>query len=404
MAKLNYGFDPLKTPLSERPLQAFASAAPVSDMRRFYGGVDYLLWQVKGAPLSVPLVSSGPIATTHHGLVGAPADNGADSTILYGAPYEPAKGGNDTQDFKMFSGARITAGYWLDDARRFAIEGSGFKLQTRTAGYSVRGDSSGNPVLGFPVYNNVPYSIGDLTIFAGEDSLPPSLPDDPLRVRANGVIVGGMSITNKLKFWGADASGVFNIHRSRWWELSGVVGFRYLNLSEDFYLTGDITGISGPYEGQGGVVWDNFQTKNRFYGALIGMRNKFLWGPWSLDLATSVALGASKQEISISGGFTSINFASGAGPEGVFAQPANEGTYGSTRFAFVPEVRAKVGYDITPAITLTAGYDFIYYSNVVRPGDQINRELPKGQTFEQAQAPPSLTSPARLYNDLTGLF
>src|SRR4029079_9665006 len=86
------------------------------------------------------------------------------------------------------------------------------------------------------------------------------------------------------------------------------------------------------------------------------------------------------------------------GPEGVFAQPANEGTYGSTRFAFVPEVRAKVGYDITPAITLTVGYDFIYYSNVVRPGDQINREIPKGQTFQQAMAPPSTTSPARLYN------
>jgi hypothetical protein len=60
---------------------------------------------------------------------------------------------------------------------------------------------------------------------------------------------------------------------------------------------------------------------------------------WS---GTSVALGASKQEISIAGGFTSINFSSGAGPVGVFAQPANEGTYGSTRFAFVPEVRAKL--------------------------------------------------------------
>ena len=389
MAKLNYGFDPFKTPPSDKRWQSFASATPYSGGPRFYGGVEYLLWDVKGAPLSVPLVSTGPIATTHHGVIGAPACKRWDSTILYGAPYEPAKGGNDTQDFSLFSGGRVTAGYWLDDARRFAVEGSGFVLQTRSAGFAARSDQAGNPILGFPVYNTVPYAIGSMTIFAGEDSLPTSLPDNPDRARANGIIVGGLSITNTLKFWGADATGVFSIYRSRWWELSGMVGFRHLNLSEELYLTGDIQGISGPYTGQSGVVFDQFQTKNRFNGALLGMRNKFLWGPWSLDLATSVALGASKQEITIAGGFTSVNFSAGSGPEGVFAQPSNEGTYGSTKFAFVPEVQAKVGYNITPAITLTVGYNFIYYSSVVRPGDQINRELPKGQTFQQAMAPPS---------------
>src|SRR5437660_3802497 len=29
-----------------------------------YGGIEYLLWWVKPAPLSVPLVSTGPISTT----------------------------------------------------------------------------------------------------------------------------------------------------------------------------------------------------------------------------------------------------------------------------------------------------------------------------------------------------
>ena len=37
-------------------------------------------------------------------------------------------------------------------------------------------------------------------------------------------------------------------------------------------------------------------------------------------------------------------------------------------------------------------------SSVLRPGDQLNRELPKGQTFGQGMAPPSTTSPARLSN------
>src|SRR5215472_14405527 len=72
---------------------------PTPAALRFYGGVEYLNWWVKGAPLSVPLVSTGPIATTHHGLLGPPAENGADSTVLYGAPHAPAQGGNDLQDF-----------------------------------------------------------------------------------------------------------------------------------------------------------------------------------------------------------------------------------------------------------------------------------------------------------------
>src|SRR5271166_6658217 len=43
--------------------QESASEAPANCLAhesRFYGGVEYLLWWVKGAPLSVPLVSTGP--------------------------------------------------------------------------------------------------------------------------------------------------------------------------------------------------------------------------------------------------------------------------------------------------------------------------------------------------------
>lgn len=398
LAKLNYTFDAFRREATRSPLQAFAAVEPLANGPRLYGSVDYVLWQVKGAPLSVPLASTGPIKTTHHGLLGTPAENGADSTILYGAPQSPAQGGNDTQNFPLFSGARVALGYWLDDARRVALEGSAFGLQTRSAGYSARSNSTGNPIVGFPVYNNVPYFIGTQTIFAGEDSLPTSLPDDPNRARANGIITGGLSVTNKLSLWGADLSGAFAIYRGASLELSGLAGLKYVRLAEQLNIDGDIQGVSGPYTGQSGTVWDRFHTNNQFYGAMLGLRNRYVIGRWVFDLDTSVALGASNQTISIDGGFTSINFSSGAGKEGVFAQPANEGVYSGTKFAFVPEARTKVGYQLTPAIQLSFGYDVLYLSNVVRPGDQINREIPKGQTFQQARAPDSLTSPSRLYN------
>lgn len=46
----------------------------------------------------------------------------------------------------------------------------------------------------------------------------------------------------------------------------------------------------------------------------------------------------------------------------------------------------------------TIGYNFLYCNNVLRPGDQINRSLPKGQTFNQADGSISATSPAPQFN------
>jgi hypothetical protein len=381
-----------------KPTQPLKNVLPTPTIGpHFYAGAEYLIWWVKAAPLSVPLVSTGPIATTHHGLLGPPAENPSDSTILYGAPYGEAKGGNDTQSFNAFSGTRFTLGYEFDN--RFAVEASGFLLQAQTATYAVRGDSSGNPVLGIPVHNSVTYNVGQQSIFPGEDSLPFSLPNDPARARANGIINGGIDITNRLQLWGFGADGVLNLYRGSGWEVSGLVGFRYLDLAEKFSLVVDIEGITGQYTGQSGIATDVFQTRNQFYGATLGLRGRYKWDRLSLDLAGSVALGMSHETIDVSGGFTDVNFGPvNSGSEGVFAQPSNEGHNAGNHFAYVPEGKVKVGYDLTPWLTLTVGYDILYYSNVVRPTDQIDRNIPKGQTFQQASPTISSTSPAKYFN------
>jgi len=248
------------------------------------------------------------------------------------------------------------------------------------------------------VYNSVPYSIGTMTIFPGEDSLPFSLPNDPLRFRGNGIITGAVSAVNKTQLWGGELNGLISLYRTPSWELSGIVGFRYLDLSESLNLTGLIEGISGPYQGQVGVVRDGFSTKNQFYGGTLGLRGSYSTGRLSVDATARIALGDSHQIQNIAGGYWSANFKApyDAGTEGVFAQPANEGTSSKDRFAVVPEAQIKIGYAITPRLRATIGYDFIYYSSVMRPGDQMNRELPKGQTFNQADPRVSTTSPSRL--------
>jgi Putative beta barrel porin-7 (BBP7) len=74
--------------------------------------------------------------------------------------------------------------------------------------------------------------------------------------------------------------------------------------------------------------------------------------------------------------------------------PANEGHFTANEFAAVPQGQVRLGYDLTSWIRVTVGYDALYVSNVIRPGDQINRDIPTGQTFQQDGTPASATSPA----------
>jgi hypothetical protein len=366
-------------------------------LSRFYGGVEYLHWWVKDAPLSVPLVSTGPISTTHHGFLGRP-----DSTILYGAPFPPANGGNDNQPFPGFSGGRVTLGYSLDDSRRYAIEASGFSLESRTAGFDIHGDQNGLPIINIPVFNTTPYTPGGRPggLPPAEDGLPAALPSDTDRFDGNsGVFTGRVKIANSLQLWGAGLNGVVNFYRDPSWELAAVGGFRFLRLAENFSLFYQSVGVSGVYSGQYGTANDRFGTQNSFYGSALGVRGRYLYAPFSVEASLSVAMGASNEVLNVAGGFVSYNFMGTmrSGPEGVFAQPANEGRFSSVRFAVVPEVELKLGYDVTPSTRITIGYDFLFDSSVIRPVDQINRNIPKGQTFLQGGDFISTTSPARIF-------
>lgn len=364
---------------------------------RFYGGVEYLHWWVKDAPLSIPLVTTGSVEATHHGFI-----NSSETTILYGAPFSPAKSGDNAQSFPGFSGTRITFGYSLGKERRFGIEASGFMLQEQTAGYEARSNTDGLPVINIPVLNNVSYSAGrGVSPPRNEDGLPASLPDDPHRADGNiGVVSGGIKVTNSLQLWGADLTGVINLHRSASWDVSGLIGARYLDLSETFKMDFDSTGQTGIYAGTYGTTHDTFETRNRFIGGTLGLRGRYARGPFSAELTGRVALGSTSQMLNIAGNFESryflVSYNSGNG--GVFAQPANSGRTTSDSFAMVPEVQFKIGYALSPRWRATIGYDFLYCSSVLRPGDQLNRELPKGQTFGQGMTAPSTTSPARLSN------
>ena len=77
-------------------------------------------------------------------------------------------------------------------------------------------------------------------------------------------------------------------------------------------------------------------------------------------------------------------------PGGLLAQRTNIGDYSANNFSFVPEVGVRLGYLIAPRVALTAGYNFIYWTGVARPGEQID------PVVNPTQIPPgTLQGPAR---------
>jgi hypothetical protein len=62
-------------------------------------------------------------------------------------------------------------------------------------------------------------------------------------------------------------------------------------------------------------------------------------------------------------------------PAGVLATASNSGHFTHDVFSVVPEAQLKIGYQFSRYLNGFLGYNFLYWSNVVRPGTQINRTV-----------------------------
>jgi hypothetical protein len=138
--------------------------------------------------------------------------------------------------------------------------------------------------------------------------------------------------------------------------------------------------------------------RNQFYGGLVGARVDYQIGRLTVCASASVALGDMSQTANFNG-LTVTNFFNGAtgGPftgvptqtlpgSGTFVQPSNLGCASRDQIAYVPEIGVKVSYQLTQRLRLFAGYDLLYLSSVIRPGEQIDRGINLSQTVQGAIA------------------
>jgi hypothetical protein len=325
---------------------------------RFYGSAEYLLWWLKDQHVP-PLVTTGPPAS--NGILGMPG-----TKVLFG--------GNGVSEGD-FSGARFTGGYWLDSCQLWAIEGSFFFLGDQTRNFAA--SSAQFPVLARPFFN-----LNSGLEFSQVTATP-------------GVSTGRIDVSTTSRLWGAEGNVRRHLCGGCDWRVDLLAGFRYLNLDEGLAITESIQAIPGgsAFGGDNIFVADRFHANNKFYGGQVGADFEYHRGPWFADVRGKVALGGTRQLVDINGNQLIVT-PTGAAMSfngGLLALPSNIGHFHRDRFGVLPEVGVNVGYQVTDHLRAFVGYNFLYLSSVVRPGDQIDRviDVTKVPNFAPPGTPPA---------------
>jgi len=323
-----------------------------------WGRVDYLYWKTSGMELP-PLVTTSPALTMQNdaGVIGA-----AGTTILYG--------GNEILDDHRHGG-RIRAGVWLGP--QFGLEAEYLRLANENSAFGASTDST--PILAVPFFNVNPRDPMNPALYA------PSREDAYLISYPN-VISGSVVATAENKFqsaglrallhMGGHSPGI-NCPEDRRIDL--IFGYRTLQLEDQLLMRSQLTTLNGT--NQMFDINDSFHTKNTFHGVETGAQVQGHWQRVSYEFLAKIAVGNTNQEVDINGN-TDITVA-GAGTTtnvgGLFAQSSNIGSASRDQFSVVPELNATLGFEFTKQLRATLGYNFIYWSRVVRAGDQIDREI-----------------------------
>jgi hypothetical protein len=304
------------------PIDAVAHVLPVDGgtgfRLAFYGQAEYLLWWTRGSQLP-PLVTTTVDPKQPGGLAG---------------PGTPVLIGGQTVSGDIRSGGRFLMGTWLLEDHLLGVEVQGLFLENTNQQYQA-----------------------DLTLLT-----PPN--------------VGAQSVTANSSFWGLAADVRTSLSYTPSYHFDALLGYRTLALNENLNLSEEAVTSLVPFGTR--VGGDRFATNNQFHGVRLGAEAGYTDKGWSVDLRGSLAVGYNVQSVDISG-LTVTSLPTTVYPTGMLAASSNSGNHNHSSLGVVPEVGLRVGYQLTERLRAYAGYDLVYWTNVLRPGDQIDRAISQGR-------------------------
>jgi hypothetical protein len=297
------------------------------------------------------------------------------------------------------SGGRVTVTYWLDDYGRYALEGDYFGFG-QVESHFVDGGDGTFPIVGRPFFDilngidsvqlvSFPGLQGTVTVDA--DS---TFQSAGVRLRRNlcctsggntdcgDAVTCGSGVCGPLGC-GAGVGGeapCLQIFRRGTRHVDVSYGARWAQLDEGLNIREDLEVIapSPPADiGTTFLVNDNFSTSNDFIGGEIGFLYDWQYKRFSIEFLSRLAIGRTRQRVAING-FT-VNTPPGGPAEtgvgGLLTQSSNIGDYERNELSVLPQLGFTAGYNVTDRLKLVGGYTFVYWSRVVRPGDQIDLDV-----------------------------
>lgn len=329
------------------------AGGPGAGFNRYFVSGEYLLWWMPGYP--VPVLATSNANTALNGFFGEPG-----TTAIVG----PGPFVGSTR-----SGFRVRAGAWLDDCGSCGIDAGFFLLGPLSSASTV--GSSAFPLITRPVF--VPNPLPGTGAPLGENGEYVALP---------GALRGTLTARGDSFLWGADVNLRKSLRGACDTRAEVFAGYRHLNLREGLTVTENITVVGASPRlaaadpiGTQVLVQDRFRTLNSFNGGQVGALYGRQLGRFDVTGRASVALGATHQSLDIEG--FQIRQQPGLAPMsyrgGLLAAGPNLGHFTRDRFSVAPELTLNLGYRVTPNLRVFAGYNFLVWTNVIRPGDQIDR-------------------------------
>ena len=314
---------------------------------------EYLFWWSRGAHLP-PLVTTSPSGTEIQdaGVLGEPG-----TQVLFG---------DELTSSGPRSGLRLRAGMAIDDLHQWWLVADTFALPSYADSFLAT--SSGSPILARPFYDEAI-----------------QMPNSEL-IGFPGLVAGGIAVDASNELWG----GGIALHKNilccpgvgcdAGYRMDVLAGYRFLELSDSVQIYERLvaTDIQGPLLlGTQIEVYDEYASHSYFHGIDLGIRGELARNRNFVSAEMRVALGQSYHRLNVSGttrvsvpGQPQVSF-----PGGLLAQGDLLGEHTDREFAVVPQVELRVGRRITDRLRCSVGYSFLYWSQVVRAGEQIDTAI-----------------------------
>jgi hypothetical protein len=312
------------------------SCVTFSFLQRAWVRADGLLWWTNGGNIP-PLLTTSPVGTlqAQAGVLGQPG-----TVVLLG---------NQELNNDFRGGGRISFGSWLDDCENVGLEFTYLGLGQSVDGLAV--NSTENPILARPFFN---------VDTGAEDAHLIAFPD---------LQRGTFSATSTSNFQVFEFLVRRAIARTCGYRIEMLGGYRFQRLAEGLDINDTSTLVSS---NESITIFDEFHARNDFNGGEVGFAVERHGCRWSLESNLKLALGSTHSSIDITGSTTT---SAGTTSGGLLAQASNMGTHDANQFSVIPELGFTVGYDLTCNLRAMAGYTIMYWSNVSRPGDQIDLDV-----------------------------